>query len=110
MGQPMESVRLHYLLDRGTLRCPCTPHPRQQEITMAFAARPPPEASPDRGAKNVRHTSHPLALGMLTAIFFMWGFLTCLNDILIPHLKSAFQRSFAQVMLVCSSPFSARTF
>lgn len=27
------------------------------------------------------------ALSALTILFFMWGFLTCLNDILIPHLK-----------------------
>jgi len=30
--------------------------------------------------------SKPLAI--VTTLFFMWGFLTCLNDILIPHLKS----------------------
>ena len=31
------------------------------------------------------------ALTVLTSLFFMWGFLTCLNDILIPHLKAAFE-------------------
>ena len=30
------------------------------------------------------------ALAVMTTIFFMWGFLTCLNDILIPHLKAVF--------------------
>ena len=25
----------------------------------------------------------------VTSLCFMWGFLSCLNDILIPHLKSA---------------------
>src|ERR1700691_4013869 len=39
-------------------------------------------------------------LAMVTTLFFMWGFLTSLNDILIPHLKSIFQLNYAQVMLV----------
>lgn len=40
------------------------------------------------------------ALAMVTTLFFMWGFLTSLNDILIPHLKSIFSLNYAQVMLV----------
>jgi FHS family L-fucose permease-like MFS transporter len=37
----------------------------------------------------------------------MWGFLTCLNDILVPHLKSIFDLTYAQVMLVQFAFFSA---
>src|SRR3546814_20154692 len=37
----------------------------------------------------------------------MWGFLTCLNDILIPHLKSIFQLNYAQAMLVQFTFFGA---
>ncbi|WP_255368235.1 L-fucose:H+ symporter permease [Rhodanobacter sp. OK091] len=48
-----------------------------------------------------------MAMGVLTTIFFMWGFLTCLNDILIPHLKSIFQLSYAEVMLVQFTFFGA---
>ena len=44
--------------------------------------------------------SYGSALAMVTTLFFMWGFLTSLNDILIPHLKSIFQLNYAQVMLV----------
>lgn len=40
------------------------------------------------------------ALAVVTTLFFMWGFLTCLNDILIPHLKSIFDLKYAQSMLV----------
>jgi len=40
------------------------------------------------------------ALAVVTSIFFMWGFLTCLNDILIPHLKAVFELNFARAMLV----------
>ena len=43
---------------------------------------------------------------MVTTLFFMWGFITCLNDILIPHLKSIFNLSYAQVMLVQFAFFS----
>jgi len=44
---------------------------------------------------------------MVTTLFFMWGFLTCLNDILIPHLKAIFDLGYAQVMLVQFSFFGA---
>jgi len=37
----------------------------------------------------------------------MWGFLTCLNDILVPHLKAIFDLNYAQVMLIQFAFFSA---
>ena len=40
------------------------------------------------------------ALMALTSLFFMWGFITCLNDILIPYLKAIFNLSYTQSMLV----------
>ena len=46
-------------------------------------------------------------MAMVTTLFFMWGFLTCLNDILIPHLKALFDLSYAQAMLIQFSFFSA---
>ena len=48
--------------------------------------------------------SRPLAI--VTTLFFMWGFLTCLNDILVPHLKSIFELNYAQAMLVQFAFFS----
>lgn len=39
-------------------------------------------------------------MGMVTTLFFAWGFITCLNDILVPHLKSIFQLNYLQSMLV----------
>src|SRR5437868_210903 len=48
--------------------------------------------------------SRPLSI--VTTLFFMWGFLTCLNDILVPHLKSIFDLSYARVMLVQFAFFS----
>jgi MFS transporter, FHS family, L-fucose permease len=49
--------------------------------------------------------SRPLAI--VTTLFFMWGFLTCLNDILVPHLKSIFDLSYARAMLIQFAFFSA---
>ena len=47
------------------------------------------------------------ALTVVTSLFFMWGFLTCLNDILVPHLKAIFDLNYAQVMMVQFAFFSA---
>src|SRR5438105_6844071 len=49
--------------------------------------------------------SRPLTI--VTTLFFMWGFLTSLNDILVPHLKSIFELSYARVMLIQFAFFSA---
>jgi len=49
--------------------------------------------------------TRPLAI--VTTLFFMWGFLTCLNDILVPHLKSIFDLGYARVMLIQFAFFSA---
>lgn len=48
-----------------------------------------------------------VALWVATSIFFMWGFLTCLNDILIPHLKAVFELNYAKAMLVQFTFFGA---
>ena len=44
--------------------------------------------------------SNTFALGALTTLFFMWGFITCLNDILIPHLKGVFSLTYTEAMLI----------
>jgi FHS family L-fucose permease-like MFS transporter len=54
--------------------------------------------------KSPKYTS---ALAVLTSLFFMWGFITCLNDIIIPHLKSMFELNYAQAMLIQFSFFMA---
>jgi len=51
--------------------------------------------------------SYGAPLATVTTLFFMWGFLTCLNDILVPHLKSIFDLSYAQVMLIQFAFFGA---
>src|SRR5450755_2810152 len=52
-------------------------------------------------------SSNTAAMAMVTTLFFMWGFLTCLNDILIPHLKAIFDLNYTQAMLVQFVFFSA---
>ena len=47
------------------------------------------------------------AMALLSTLFFMWGFLTCLNDILIPHLKNIFDLNYAEVLLVQFAFFSS---
>ncbi|MDD1625963.1 MAG: L-fucose:H+ symporter permease [Methylococcaceae bacterium] len=47
------------------------------------------------------------SLTILTSLFFIWGFITCLNDILIPHLKSVFTLNYMQAMLVQFCFFTA---
>jgi len=51
--------------------------------------------------------SYGAPLATVTTLFFMWGFLTCLNDILVPHLKSIFDLSYAEVMLIQFAFFGA---
>ena len=40
------------------------------------------------------------ALFSLTVLFFMMGFITCLNDILVPFLKQVFELSYTQASLI----------
>jgi FHS family L-fucose permease-like MFS transporter len=47
------------------------------------------------------------AMSIATVLFFMWGFLTCLNDILIPHLKGIFSLNYGQALLVQFAFFSS---
>jgi FHS family L-fucose permease-like MFS transporter len=44
--------------------------------------------------------NYQFALVALTSLFFMWGFITCLNDILVPHLKNVFQLNYTQSMMI----------
>ncbi|MES2404996.1 MAG: sugar MFS transporter [Pseudomonadota bacterium] len=56
---------------------------------------------------NTRVAGNRTALTVVTTIFFMWGFITALNDVLIPHLKSVFTLNYTQVMLVQFTFFGA---
>jgi len=62
---------------------------------MALAQRTDSPASSYHAAT----TNYP-ALAMVTTLFFMWGFLTSLNDILIPHLKMVFDLNYKEAFLI----------
>jgi MFS transporter, FHS family, L-fucose permease len=73
-----------------------------------MATREVPSSEPiQANAANAKTERYTRPLAIVTTLFFMWGFLTCLNDILIPHLKSIFDLSYAKVMLVQFAFFSA---
>ncbi|WP_367865371.1 sugar MFS transporter [Pedobacter sp. WC2423] len=55
----------------------------------------------------VKKNSSIIPLITMTLLFFMWGFITCMNDILIPHLKVQFNLNFQQSMLVQFAFFGA---
>ncbi len=52
-------------------------------------------------------TGYTSAFAMVTTLFFVWGFLTSLNDILIPHLKAIFDLNYAGALLIQFAFFSA---
>src|SRR6266581_240218 len=72
---------------------------------MATQDTIPADAAP--AAPLTASQDYSRALGVVTTLFFMWGFLTCLNDILVPHLKSIFDLSYAGVMLIQLAFFSS---
>lgn len=49
----------------------------------------------------------PAALYTMFLLFFMWGFITCMNDILIPYLKEVFDLNYTQAFLVQFAFFGA---
>src|SRR3984957_18846416 len=51
--------------------------------------------------------SYGAPLATVTTLFFMWGFLTCLNDILVPHLKAIFDLNYLQSQLIQFAFFGA---
>ena len=59
---------------------------------------------PDAAA---RERSYRAPLVALTSLFFMWGLITSLNDILIPHLKAAFTLSYVEATLIQLAFFGA---
>jgi FHS family L-fucose permease-like MFS transporter len=61
----------------------------------------------DLGSPSSSRPSYTPALVVLTTLFFTWGLITSLNDILIPHFKAGFTLNYVQAMLVQLCFFSA---
>jgi MFS transporter, FHS family, L-fucose permease len=66
-----------------------------------------PNTSPASTSASAPTQSYGAALATVTTLFFIWGFLTCLNDILVPHLKPIFDLNYARVMLIQFAFFGA---
>ena len=71
---------------------------------MAF---PSASASTTVTADNENSRNFQTAFIVITALFFMWGFITVLNDILIPFLKKIFELNRFQSMFVQFTFFGA---
>jgi MFS transporter, FHS family, L-fucose permease len=67
-------------------------------------------SSSNEGSSNGGGNPYKLAFILVTALFFVFGFITCLNDILVPHLKSLFTLNYTQAALVQFCFFSAYFF
>lgn len=62
------------------------------------------------GAPSAQQTngkSYRGSFAIMTSLFFLWGFMTVFNDILIPRFKDAFTLSYFQAMLVQLAFFGA---
>ena len=59
-----------------------------------------PEASTATVAGGQVQGKQTFAFIAMTCLFFFWGFITVLNDILIPFLKESFDLNYTQAMLV----------
>lgn len=67
---------------------------------MANMAHPTAPGAAQTEPGGTRSEGHTGALVIVTLLFFMWGLITSLNDVLIPHLKAIYTLSYVQAMLV----------
>lgn len=66
-------------------------------------------AAPGTGG-SAEGPSYRSALTLLASLFFMWGFITVINNTLLPHLRSVFDLSYTQTTLIESVWFIAYFF
>ncbi len=64
-----------------------------------------PVESSDVDIMSNKNFTGPLII--VTLLFFMWGFITCMNDILIPKLQQVFTLQHWQAMLIQTAFFGA---
>jgi FHS family L-fucose permease-like MFS transporter len=65
------------------------------------------EATTKDGGPALPKTERYVGLVVVISLFFMWGFITCLNDILIPHLKAVFGLDYTGAVLIQFTFFGA---
>src|SRR5215469_16241380 len=69
----------------------------------AFASMP--QSSQSSVAATPSIPRYGPALALLATLFFMWGFITVINNTLLPHLRSVFQLNYTQTTLIESTWF-----
>lgn len=74
---------------------------------MALPVEGPTSTDPPSGELDGEHVDAPALRGFVFALFFIFGGVTSLNDVIIPKLKELFTLSYAQAMLVQSAFFAA---
>ena len=67
----------------------------------------PPSSSATLTAEPHPATRYGPALTLLASLFFMWGFITVINNTLLPHLRSVFELNYTQTTLIESVWFIA---
>ena len=67
----------------------------------------PPSSSATLTAGDHPATRYGPALTLLASLFFMWGFITVINNTLLPHLRSVFELNYTQTTLIESVWFIA---
>jgi FHS family L-fucose permease-like MFS transporter len=72
-------------------------------MAIANTSSAPPATSYSPAPASTNHA----AMAMVTTLFFFWGFVTVLNDILVPHLKSIFDLNYTKASLIQFAFFSA---
>ena len=63
----------------------------------------------DADSDQSSNDNYGFALVSLTSLFFMWGLITSLNDVLIPRLKAVFDLSYTEAMMIQFCFFFAYT-
>src|SRR5215472_2979236 len=58
-------------------------------------------------ANQTETRSYRAPFAIMTSLFFLWGFMTVFNDILIPRFKEAFTLNYTEAMLVQFAFFGA---
>lgn len=64
-------------------------------------------ADSKQGASDESHTDAPKLRMFVIALFFIFGGITSLNDVLIPKLKDLFTLSYAEALMIQSAFFAA---
>jgi FHS family L-fucose permease-like MFS transporter len=64
-------------------------------------------ASPLVETQPSANTSYAAVMSLLASLFFIWGFITVINNTLLPHLRSVFELNYTQTTLIESVWFIA---